>query len=171
MAKISLPHIHCPNCNADRGLASGNGILYGSPIQTCPNCGKQFFDPRYREIAVDGLLESDSKPKADSKTALIAFGVGILAFALMILLIATTGRLLFILPIVGVIAIALGFKTLGDNKKIRSGERAAELEKLRAESEARLMDPSYAQFLKARGYAVPEQYLPEGRTERPEAGE
>ena len=167
MAKISVPHMQCPNCGADRGIATGNGTLYGSPMQTCPNCGKVYFDPRYREIAVDGLLDSDSKGKPDSKTALIAFIVGIAAFALTILLVATTGRLVFIFPIVGVLAIALGFKTTGDNSKIRSGERAAELEKLRAESEARLQDPSYARLLQARGYAVPAQYLPEAQPERP----
>lgn len=166
MAAINIPHIQCPCCKEDLGIAVGNGSMYGSLMRTCPKCGKEYFDPRYREIAVDGLMDSDIKPKSDTKTPWIAFGVGIGAFALMILLIATTGRLLFILPIVGVVSFALGFKTIGDNGKIRSGERAAELERLRAESEARLMNPVYARLLKARGYAVPEQYLPQEQTDR-----
>ena len=42
---------------------------------------------------------------------------------------------------------------------VLSGKKAANIEKLRAESEERLKNPGYAQELKAMGLPVPEQYV------------
>ena len=52
----------CPHCKfAYMLMEPSGGQDYGSPIQTCQKCGRQFIDKDYREIAVSGIRKTDTK--------------------------------------------------------------------------------------------------------------
>ena len=157
--KIKIPHSACPSCGYDLGIAVPDGSKYGSIIQACPKCGKRYVDKAYREIAVDGFLDSDKKSEPDTYLAWVCLGIGVAAFCLMFLLIKTTGSLHYIFPTVGVLAFYGSHFEFKRNRKIASGERKEELEELERESRQRLLNPAYASTLARLGYAVPDEYL------------
>lgn len=159
MAKISIPVKKCRQCGAELGVSLPEGSEYGSPIRVCPTCHTQYVDRAYREIAVDGLTESDRNPKASFRDAFIMLAVA-LGLAVLLFVGYVYGRRLYlgILVIDVLLWLGVGY-SVSDTIKKKTGKKEEELARLRAESEARLRDPEYARTLQKLGYSVPEEYL------------
>lgn len=155
MAKQTL---RCPNCNKNIGTIEDD-YLYGSPLRTCPKCRKIYHDPRFHEIALEGIRQNDINPdsefiakKRKSGILTILGGIGVMvAFIVLIFL----GWLFYFFPVISVMLIAGGINTLSE-----TGEGAIEKKRLALESErqlslARMQNPVYRDQLRSLGYNVP----------------
>ena len=45
---------NCPKCGKKNREAC-NAWVYGSPIRNCKACNQEYFDNRWREIAIEGV--------------------------------------------------------------------------------------------------------------------
>jgi len=144
----------CPKCGCvyERNSYAGrpskdNRTKYGSPLKQCLKCKNIFIDNEYREIAIDGIREVDTKvisPAGIFYSAMSAF----MAICCFVSEYAPIG----IFFLIGALYFSLS--------EILSYKRRQEtLKKYAQESEKRLQNLQYAQLLKASGYYVPDKYL------------
>lgn len=147
---------YCPHCGAKQPKCD-NPWFFGSPIRECPICHKEYYDSRYKEIALEGR-----KTKGGYIWRNIGLIVGgVLIFGICTLTYHHYPRLnLGATPFMGIFAGAfmtvygaaeLVRETVGYDEKIRK--------KQEIESYKRLEDPEYALKLKDLGIDVPEIYL------------
>lgn len=56
---ISMGYVewNCPKCGKKNREAC-NAWVYGSPIRNCKACNQEYFDDRWREIALEVILLS-----------------------------------------------------------------------------------------------------------------
>ncbi len=152
----------CPHCKfAYTVMEAKGGVNYGSPILTCERCGKPFIDKEYREIAVDGPRDSDTK-KIYPYTIFICVFTILFSGPVLFLFISYPSLFSqkddFLLLIVAILLVVWAiYSVIRDVKSY--DERQEYLKKERAESEARLSNYQYACFLKEIGYDVPKKYL------------
>lgn len=158
--KVTIPirTSSCPHCGGPLTPHADDDYLYGSPIQTCPKCGKQYLDKHYHEAEIDGFHEADVSNKAVGKEVLI-FGACALVLGLLNVLSFSTGRIRPALLLFFILAVVVLFSSLKKAAKVVTGVRKKELEKERQASALRLQDKTYAFTLKELGYTVPEKYL------------
>lgn len=154
---MKITKFKCPHCGYDLGPAI-NVYLYGSPFQVCKKCKKTYVDPRYHEIAVEGIRREDIEPTEDDKkehrkSGWTTIGIGLAMFVGFALCLCI-GLIAFPLPIIGVICLIGGIGTLkGDNEKALEKSRK-ELEMKKQESFLRMQDPQYVEQLRSIGYHV-----------------
>lgn len=148
----------CPKCGK-LNHESCNAWVYGSPIRYCKKCGAEYFDNRWRELAIDGIAPGSKNAK---------FYLG--ATAACLLFAIATGAWLFydikytggypikllgccLLGIIGVIACFVVFIRIVTGYEDRHNKVFLE------ESEKRLQDKAYVQKLVSYGYNIPDKYL------------
>lgn len=134
---------------------------YGSPIKQCPKCYTRYADPRFHEVAIEGVPARLFSIK--SYIVLVIFG-GLLLWRGIYLFgmydIKAPAETQWFMP--SVIASIGGLVILGGIFEIIyivSGKKKAKYERLFQESEKRLSDKSYAFTLQDLGYRVPDKYL------------
>ena len=134
---------------------------YGSPLKECKKCGARYIDPRYHELAAEGIPEEDFK--IPPYIFLIVIGVliawrGIYLFSRHML--GTPEEVRWLLPTVflvfGIVFVIGGILEI---LSVKSGRKMNKFNRLYEESCKRLENPSYALTLHSMGYKVPEQYL------------
>ncbi len=47
--------LSCAHCGQHLLTYEPREVKYGNPIRTCPNCGREYLDPRVREMAISGV--------------------------------------------------------------------------------------------------------------------
>ncbi len=154
MAKQTLK---CPNCNKAIGTIEDD-YLYGSPLRTCPKCKQTYHDPRYHEIAIEGIRHNDINPdseflakKRKSGIGAIIGGIGVMvAFILLIFV----GWLFYFFPVISVMLIANGISTLSSTSESAIEKKRLALENERQLSIARMQNPQYVEQLRSLGYNV-----------------
>ena len=153
----------CPHCgkNVIESYGILNPYLYGSKLQKCKNCGGEFFDNRWREVAIQGFdpVQLTQEPQACQR-----FGLG------------------------GIAACLIGFRMRGNMDKLadpaivnvclagffilsliifiqylrhRLGFIQKKNERYMMESRQRLQDPEYVKILLSHSIKVPEEFVPE----------
>ena len=125
-----------------------NRTKYGSPLKTCKSCGSSFLDDEYREIAVEGVRDVDTRHISPFGIFAACFGIAIFLFGLYVGA-GKTAAMIMALCCLDPLAELLSYK-----------QRTKQLEAERQASEERLKDPAYALALKKAGYPVPNRYLP-----------
>lgn len=134
---------------------------YGSPVKTCKKCGQMYADPRYCEIAVDGIQPSSMS--VGGNVLVLALGAFILYRGIVLFGRTQLGvpkEMQFLMPAaLAVVGLILVIKSIADIILIKTGLKAKKLERLKNESEDRLRDRSYAETLRQLGYNVPDKYL------------
>ncbi len=155
MAKQTLK---CPNCNKNIGTIEDD-YLYGSPLRMCPKCKQTYHDPRYHEIAIEGIRQNDINPDAEfiakkrkSGMLTILGGVGVMvAFILLIFV----GWIFYLFPVISVMLISGGISTLSSTSESAIEKKRLALESERQLSLARMQNPQYVAQLRSLGYNVP----------------
>ena len=155
---MSKVNIKCPSCKKNLGAVEQTEYLYGSPIKVCPKCKAPYFDARFHEIAVEGIRKEDvcddeeflaKKRKSGRNTILGGLGVMVLFFVIL-----AAGWIFYFFPVLSVLLIIGGFKTINETKPAAIEKKRAELEREKVLSEQRLRDPQYVQQLHSFGYAM-----------------
>lgn len=154
---MKVTKFKCPNCGFDLGPAI-DFYLYGSPFQVCKKCKKTYVDPRYHEIAVEGIRREDIEPteedkKANRKSGWTTIGLGLVMFAAFVLGLFI-GVIAIPLPFLGVILLIGGIGTMKRDNKKALNKRRQELELEKQQSFLRVQDPQYVEKLRSIGYHV-----------------
>ena len=151
----------CPECGHKFFYYNSSQWNYGSPIRTCKKCGKQYADKRYHEIEIDGFARGSMSIVSGLIISLI--GVFFIYRGISLskghMLGTPEGAQWFMPTAFFIMGCAIVLFAIVDIIKILTGTKAKKLEKLRMESEERLLDSNYANMLKNLGYHVPEKYL------------
>lgn len=137
---------HCPKCGKKQP-APDNRWCYGSPIKQCPECGMEYFDERYREIAISGYIPGALSLKKAVKTAAVGAVFVLLAVLMYFYETRTSGRYHVILIVIGIAGAAIILLGLIDFFEIFSGVKQKKLERFKAESEERLKNSEYVEKL------------------------
>lgn len=148
---------NCPKCGK-KNTEACNAWVYGSPIRNCKACNQEYFDNRWREIALEGVEPATKNPKfyLIATIACLVFTV-----ACVIWLIADV-RMMGSYPIKLAGCIFVGaIGTIGCFViflRIILGYEEKQNQKYYNESLQRMNDKSYVEKLISYGYNVPEQF-------------
>lgn len=154
--------IRCKGCGKKLLKYSQSSFRkYGSPLKNCKKCGRRYADPRYHEIAIEGVPKDTFS--ISSYLILMLLGAFLLYRGIHLFRMYQLGvpsGMQFLLPTVFALGgIILVFGGIWEIITIVTGIKAKRFDKLRVESEMRLMNRSYAYSLQDFGYPVPEKYF------------
>ena len=154
--------LKCKNCNKKLMTYIPPGSRkYKSPLKKCKKCGTEYLDPRCHEIAAEGIPKDVfSIPSYLVLTVIggLVIWRGIYLFGMHP--IGMTDSFQWFMPTVfTIMGIAFALGGIIEIIAILTGAKAKKYEKLRQESEERLLDYDYAKSLVLLGYSVPEEYL------------
>ena len=152
----------CPHCgkNVIESYGILNPYLYGSKLQKCTNCGGEFFDNRWREVAIQGFdpVQLTQEPQACQR-----FGLGGVAACLMGFRMRSNMDRLANPAIVNVCLIGFSIITLiilVQYFRHKLGFIQRKNERYMMESRQRLRDPKYVELLLSHSVKVPEEFMP-----------
>lgn len=152
----------CPHCHFKYEILQRRRVwLYGSPIRTCRQCGRQFVDKDYEELALRGEEGIVKKHVAPGKV----FSILLFGSVFGVLLIDGTGTFTHFpgeedFLLIGFCALLFcGFLYSAFSEYREYNKRIKEQVKELRASEKRLSNRQYALQLKDLGYKVPEKYL------------
>ena len=150
----------CPACGKKLFSYELREQKYGKIVNKCKKCGADYIDPRYHELAIDGIPQAEFSYV--SYVLMIAVGAFLLWRASSYLGVKQLGvpnemqwvmpGLFFILGIASIVFAIIGMIS------IKTGAKKRKFEKLLAESKERMRDPSYIYTLQKLGYKLPEIY-------------
>lgn len=149
----------CPHCGKTLISYVEWEWKYGTPIRTCRSCGKKYLDRRYHEIAVEGIAPDAMSVKHSMVCMLFGIVVSVISALATIMQIYLWRSYSMRIAALGVIGLLISIFMLTDIIRIKSGAKQRKFLRLRAESELRLRDQSYARELYDLGYDVPVDYL------------
>ena len=150
----------CHTCGKKLFSYEARTRKYGEIIRKCGKCGVDYADPRYHELALDGIPEDEfGYLQYVLMIALGAFFIwrGLHLFGgrqlgvpeeiqwLMPSAFMLTGIAVIIAALIGIISVMTGAKRRRFDRLLR-------------ESEQRMKDPGYVYKLRKFGYNVPENY-------------
>ena len=150
----------CPYCGKKIPGYKPTKVEYGSPVRICPKCDREYYDRRFFEPAVSGLVRSELSKKRCLSMMLSAVVCFVIAFGINWLEIRETGEYYVILALMQPVAIVLFITAIVDLIRIVTGTKRKKYDFLISQSEERLANPEYAEFLAEKGMNVPEKYLP-----------
>ena len=148
---------NCPKCSKNN-RESCNAWVYGSPIRNCKYCNSEYYDNRWRELALEGVEPATKNPKL-YLIATLGFLVFTIACAIwLVTSINSTGG--FPIKLVGCVFVgAIG--TIGCFViflRIVLGYEDKQNQKYYAESLERVKDKAYIEKLISYGYNVPQRF-------------
>ncbi|MCR5799925.1 MAG: hypothetical protein K6G69_07610 [Lachnospiraceae bacterium] len=135
-------------------------VRYGNPIRRCKKCNAEYLDPRYKEMGIEGIKDSDFS-KA-SFTVMTVIGVLILARGIYLFGTEPLGakELKLVMPLfwtgVGIFMIVGGIFEL---IRINNGSKQTKYLRMYEESCERLKDEIYVEKLYKLGYDLPAGFL------------
>ena len=159
----------CPYCHKKVPGYKPTKITYGTPIQTCPKCGADYYDRRFFEPAVSGFVKGELDKKRPLKTFLSALACFAICFIVNFLEVRETGEYYVYLAILQFVSIIVIIVAIVDAILISVGSKRKKLDFLMWQSDERLKNSEYAAFLKEKGQDVPEKYLPAVSVNDPQA--
>ena len=150
----------CPSCGKKLFSYEARVRKYGSLIKECRKCGSDYIDPRYYELAINGVPEDEYK--VSPYLFMIVIGGLIIWRALRLFGMRQLGvaseiqwllpSLLLIMGIVFVIGAIVSIIL------IKTGLRKKKMDRLLAQSQARLKDSSYVSRLRTLGYKLDDRF-------------
>ena len=151
---------HCPSCDKKLFTYEERTRKYGKLLKECKKCGAQYLDPRYYELAIDGIPEDEFGIARYSLAILIGAFFGWRGIHVANIYIYRGANLVsWLLPIsfilISVIVIIAG---LYEIFSITTGLKRKKMERLLEESKARMRDSSYVYTLKKHGYVIDKEY-------------
>ena len=146
----------CPTCNKKLFSYEPRFRKYGRLTNKCKNCGSVYIDPRFHELALEGIPADEFMLR--SYIVLIVFG-GLMIWRAIYLLgmrqLGLPDEMQWLMPavifIVGFILIIGGLvEIIG----IKTGLKAKRFEEMLQQSKDRLKDSQYASQLRSFGYNI-----------------
>ena len=148
----------CPHCKK-KIWESGNMWMYGSPIRTCKECNKEYYNPRWREVALQGLDPRSENSRFYGLGALGLAGVSLLITLFIYFMEVYTNSYSYAMDAVDIMCV-LGCIVcifLFIRQKLGFEDRANK--KYMEESKMRLRNPEYVEKLRSYGVIVPEDLI------------
>ncbi len=155
--KMGYVEWNCSKCGK-KNRETCNAWVYGSPIRYCKACNQEYFDSRWREIALEGYEPATKSPK------LYLFAtIGFLVFTIVCSIwlftdIRTTGS--YPIKLLGCVLAGI-IATIGCFViflRIVLGYEDKQNQKYYEESLQRMKDKSYVEKLISYGYNVPDRF-------------
>ena len=146
--------MYCNNCGKKLLRYEKYEIKYKSPISCCKTCGKEYIDPRCKELAIEGI--PDSEFRIIYRIVLLIIGVLIAwrggdLFGMHML--GTPEAMQFLLPsVILLLGSAIIIGAIVDMVYILTGRKRQKYDILMEESRHRMSNEEYIQKLKALGY-------------------
>ena len=150
----------CPYCGKKIPGYKATKISYGSPVRVCPKCDHEYYDRRFFEPVISGPVKSEFSKKRCLNMMFASVFFFAAAFAINWLEIRQTGEYYVVLALMQPIAIITFIMAIVDLIRISVGSKQKKFDFEMSQSEERLRNPEYAEFLKSKGLEVPEKYLP-----------
>ena len=150
----------CPYCQKKVPGYKPTKIAYGTPIQTCPKCGHDYYDRRFFEPAVSGFVMGELDKKRPLKLGFSGLVCFLICFGVNWLQIRESGEYYVYLAIIQFVSIFVILAAIIDAIRIVVGSKRKKLDFIMWQSDERLKNTEYAVFLKEKGLNVPEKYLP-----------
>lgn len=153
--------IRCPYCKQviEKGLGgAAKNTLVGSPFRTCPHCGKQYFDERYREPGLDSFFSPLTKSDLIKNSLVISafFGFGIAMFITSLLSVfGSKENLLLIFIVLVIVSFLIIFVISYPTDKDVEERNSNDYNAWKA-SRNRLSSQQYREALKKHGIRVPQ---------------
>lgn len=134
---------------------------YGCMVKKCKKCGSEYIDPRYHEIAAEGIPESEFRISHDIILAVIGVLIvwrGIYLFGMKAL--NVPDELQWAEPVLFLcLGAACIIGAVVDIILVRSGKKKEIFMRRYQESVWRLSNRDYADTLRKAGYNVPENFM------------
>lgn len=148
---------NCPACG-QKNRDSCNAWGYGSPVRYCKKCQAEFFDNRWREVAIDGF-----DPRSMNSGLYLKGTIGSAVFAAVMagyVAISIKTRGSYSIRAAGCIALGViaSVMCLIVYIRIKSGYEEKDQAHFLEESRDRLRDPAYVQKLMQYGVQIPAEY-------------
>ena len=153
--------LKCGSCGKKLLSYEARERKYGPLIKTCKKCGAKYLDPRYHELAVDGIPED----VFGIPQYLVMVVIGILiswrgTYLFSVHQLGTPDEVQWLLPtlflVFGIVLIIGGIVEI---IRVKTGMMRKKYEKLYEESNQRMRyDREYVMELRRLGYPVPEQF-------------
>ena len=149
----------CPHCGS-QNRESCNAWGYGSPIRQCKSCKAEYYDNRWREVAIEGF-----DPRSNnSKLYLFAgIGSGVLSAVMGLWVwnsIRTSGSYSIRAAGLAVLAALVCVMCLVMYLRIKSGYEEKAQAPFLEESRQRMQNPEYVRKLMQYGVRVPQEFQP-----------
>ena len=146
----------CPGCGKTLFSYEPRYRKYGKIIHECKKCGTSYLDPRYHELAIDGIPEDEFRPFPYIFMFVIG---GLIAWRgwhlLSVKQLGVPGAMQWLLPTVFlIIGTALVIGSLIGLISIKTGLKRSKFEKMLEESKARMRDTRYTDKLRSMGYKM-----------------
>lgn len=149
----------CPYCGKEIYGFNENAWEYGRSVRSCKRCKKKYIDPRYHEIAIDGINPDAYNIRRSVIGMLIGMACVIISALVNLCFVYFDGDYYLRLVFAGFMGAVLTVFMMVDIIRIKTGIKERHLEKLRMESEQRLQEMDYVQELINAGIEVTGQYL------------
>lgn len=148
----------CPSCGKKLFSYEQRIRKYGEILKECKKCGAEYLDPRYHELAVEGIPEDEFK--YTPYLLMIVVGVLLIWRALHLLRVYQLGvprEIQWLLPVMFLmIGIAAIIGAVISMISIKTGRKKIKFEKLLEESKERMKDAGYVTTIRRLGYTIPE---------------
>lgn len=150
----------CPSCGKKLFSYEPRIRKYGSLIKECRKCGSEYIDPRYYELALNGI--PDDEYKVFPYVFMIIFGGlviwrGLRLFGMRQLGVPNELQLLLpsVLLIMGVVFVIWAIAGI---IMLKTGLHKKKIERLLSESQERLKDSNYVSRLRSLGLKLDDEY-------------
>lgn len=146
--------IKCESCGKKLLTYETYEIKYGSPLKACRACGREYIDPRYREMVITGFPEKEFK----KSTCLIMLIIGVFILWRGIYLFGmrqlnVINELQWVVPaVVTLLGAIFVIGSIVEFIRILSGSKLRKYNRLMEESKKRTQDEGYVYKLKKLGY-------------------
>lgn len=144
----------CPSCGKALFTYDDNIRKYGCMIKKCKKCGSEYIDPRFHEIAAEGVPQSEFKISHDIVLAVIGGLIiwrGIYLFGMKAL--NVPDELQWVEPIMFLcLGAACIIGAAADIILVKSGKKEEIFRRRYEESRERLNNIDYAEKLRNEGY-------------------
>ena len=152
----------CPHCgkNVIESYGILNPYLYGSKLQKCNNCGGEFFDNRWREVAVQGYdpIQLTQEPQACQRFGLGGIVASLMGFRMRNNMDKLADPVIVNICLIGFLILSLIIFLQYLRHKLGFIQRKNE--RYMMESRQRMKDPEYVKLLLSHSVKVPEEFMP-----------
>ena len=150
----------CPACGKKLFSYEQGTRKYGCMIRECKKCKNKYIDPRYHEMAIEGI--PDGVFRIPPYIGIFVIGVLLIWRAIYLFgvrQLGTPDNMQWLLPgLFLVMGIALIIGAIFEIIMIKTGGMAKKYERLYEESVQRMKDKEYTDILRRLGYRIPDAF-------------